>query len=106
MSTAGNLRKPTFVTGGVSPRPMKQQQVKIRTQGDLSRYLEECSGQAPIMEGHVCKDISKPRVFDRFRRRYFVLYRGVLLYYNYKSQFDKDKRKGFVSYYTMTHYLW
>ena len=74
-------------------------QVKIRTQEDLTKYLEICSGQAPIMEGHVCKDITKPlSAWDRFRRRYFVLYHGMLLYYSYKSQYEKDRKKSFVSY--------
>lgn len=72
-------------------------QVKIRTQEDLTTYLEKCSGQTPIMEGHVCKDITKSRTLGRFRRRYFILYRGVLLYYNYKSQYEKDKGKCLVS---------
>lgn len=79
-----------------SPRP-----VKIRTHTDLAEYLEICSSQTPLMEGHLCKDISKPKIFDKFRRRYFILYRGILLYYNYKSQYEMDKRKGLVSCCTM-----
>lgn len=70
----------------------------LRTRKDLTQYLQICSGQEPIMEGHACKDISKPKPFDKFRRRYFILYRGVLLYYNYKSQYEVDKSKGLVSY--------
>lgn len=68
--------------------------VKIRTSEDVTRYLEICSTRTPIMEGHVCKDIHKPTVFDKFRRRYFILYRGVLLYYSSKFQYETDKRKG------------
>lgn len=71
--------------------------VNIRTNEELVEYLEVCSGQTPIMEGHLCKDISKPKIFDKFRRRYFILFRGVLLYYNYKSQYEVDKSRGLVS---------
>lgn len=89
-------------SGGELEEPMGAKtdtmQVKIRTQEDLTKYLETCSGQSPIKEGHVCKDITKPMsTLDRFRKRYFVLYHGVLLYYKYKSQYEKDRKKGFVS---------
>lgn len=71
--------------------------VRIRTSEDLAEYLAMCSNQSPIMEGYACKDVSKPTIFGRFRRRYFILYRGVLLYYNHRSQYEADKRKSFVS---------
>ena len=72
--------------------------VKIDTGDDLIDYLKFCSTQTPIAEGHGCKDIGRPTIpLDRFRRRYFVLFKGLLLYYNYKSQYEIDRKNDLVS---------
>lgn len=72
--------------------------VKIDTGDDLMNYLTFCSTQTPIAEGHGCKDIGRPTIqLDRFRRRYFVLFKGLLLYYNYKSQYEIDRKNNLVS---------
>lgn len=79
----------------------KSGQIKIRNSEDLVKYLEICSGEEPLVEGYLCKDISYPSFFDRFRRRYFVLHDGLLLYYKHKSHYNKDKSNGLVSRYSM-----
>lgn len=72
--------------------------VTIDTGDDLTNYLKFCSTQTPIAEGHGCKDIGRPTIpLDRFRRRYFVLFKGLLLYYNYKSQYEIDRKNDLVS---------
>ena len=70
---------------------------KISTYDDLTMKLEKCSIQAPLMEGYGCKDVSRARSFEPFRRRYFVLYKDLLIYYHHKSQYEKDKKNGLVS---------
>lgn len=75
----------------------KSGQIKIGNSEDLVKYLEICSGEEPLAEGHICKDIRYPTIFNRFRRRYFVLYNGLLLYYRHKALYNSDKRKGLVS---------
>ena len=71
--------------------------VKIRSDEELEKYLQICSTQPPLAEGHGCKDVEKFRTFARFRKRYFVLYEGLLLYYDHKSSYDRDKKNGLVS---------
>ena len=62
--------------------------------------LLSLSNQTPILRGHVFKQSS-----DRFRhkydllsfkKRYFVLYKGVLLYYVHESNFEKDLHRKLV----------
>ena len=81
----------TSGTSGASNPP------KITSHDDLIMRLEKCSLQSPLMEGYGCKDVSKARALEPFRRRYFVLYNGLLLYYHHKSHFEKDKKNGLVS---------
>ena len=101
------LHKKTSVQKKI-PSPLKLQQSpepliperslsKISSHDDLALKLEKCSIQSPLMEGYGCKDIRKSRTFEPFRRRYFVLYNEVLIYYQHKAQFEKDKKRGLVS---------
>lgn len=82
-----------------TPRPHQPERSlsKISSYDDLALKLEKCSIQTPLMEGYGCKDVRKSRTFEPFRRRYFVLYNEVLIYYQHKAQFEKDKKKGLVS---------
>ena len=70
---------------------------KIQDRKDVLKYLDICSREEPIIEGHGCKDIERDGIFASYRRRYFVLYDGLLLYYCHKSEFEKDKKNGLVS---------
>lgn len=72
--------------------------VKINTCEDLEKYLAICSTEAPIAEGYVCKDTRRSKSFEKFRRRYFVLHNGVLLYYNHRSEYIRDQKNGLVCY--------
>lgn len=74
-----------------------EEKADIHNKADVAKYLEKYSLQDPIYEGYGCKDINKTRSLERFRRRYFVLYEGVLLYYKHKSNYQRDKRNGLVS---------
>lgn len=70
---------------------------KIRSREDLEKYLQLCSTQPPLAEGHGCKDVtSRHRSLDKYKKRYFVLYSGILLYYDHKSSYNKDRRNGLV----------
>ncbi len=86
----------------VSPDPTPQparSAPKISSYDDLAMKLEKCSIKTPLLEGYGCKDVSRSRTFEPFRRRYFVLYKDLLIYYHHKSHFEKDKKNGLVSYY-------
>ena len=69
---------------------------RIESKEDLTNYLEACCMQEPSYQGYGCKDISTFGFIENFRRRYFVLYCGLLLYYKHKSNFDKDRKHGLV----------
>lgn len=74
--------------------------VKIKDSDDLTKYLQLCSQLQPIAEGYVCKDVRKQRAtFEKFRKRYFVLYQGLLVYYNHKSEYTRDKKNGLVNFF-------
>ena len=88
--------------------PLQQYQPKIYTDEEaLKKYLQACSTEPPLAESYGCKDIDQCAcvTFERYRRRYFVLYRGVLLYYSHKSHFDRDRKNGFVSYWLHTNLM-
>lgn len=76
----------------------KQKKYEVENKADVSLYLKEvCSTREPILEGHGCKDMSKAWSIFGFHRKYFVLYEGILLYYDHKSSYFKDRTKGLVS---------
>ena len=80
-----------------NPTSKVRPRVNIQSMEDIEKYLETFSLQDPIYEGYGCKDTSKSRSFERFRRRYFILFEGLLLYYEHKSQYNRDKKNGLVS---------
>ncbi len=72
----------------------------LKDGADVTMYLKEvCSVQEPLLEGHGCKDMSKTWLIVVFHRKYFVLYHGVLVYYDHQSGYSHDKKKGLVSEY-------
>ena len=95
LSQATEKKRPIDVQLAPSVQPAAS--VKIES---IEKYLEVCSTQPPLAEGHGCKDVHKLKTFDKFRRRYFVLYEGLLLYYNHKSCYVRDKKNGLVSMHT------
>jgi len=75
-----------------------RKKIDLDSEIDVQAYLKEvCTIVEPIIEGHGCKDWNKSRSLFGFHRKYFVLYHGILLYYDHKSNYMQDKTKGLVS---------
>ena len=55
----------------------------------------------PILQGHVFKQSShgfgSKFGLISFKKRYFVLFDGVLMYYRHQSSYEKDKHHSMVS---------
>ncbi len=68
----------------------------------LSRDSTTAEGATtPILQGHVFKQsshgIGSKIGLISFKKRYFVLFNGVLMYYRHQSSYEKDKHHGLVS---------
>ena len=54
----------------------------------------------PVLQGHVFKrstsGIGPKMGIVTFKKRYFVLYVGVLLYYEHESSYERDKHQKLV----------
>ena len=75
----------------------RRKKIDLDTDVDVRAYLNQvCTILEPVIEGHGCKDSSKTRSWFGFHRKYFVLYDGILLYYDHKSNYLQDKSKGLV----------
>lgn len=84
--------------------PLLARSSKDSKHKEVQLLLQEINFSRPFYEGYVYKCKSDPgnRVmtkFNSFNKRYFVLFAGVILYYNHKKEYLEDLKYGLVRYY-------
>ena len=73
------------------------EEFELASYDSVAKYLQEvCCEKEPILEGRGCKERSTPSLLGKFHRKYFVLYDRVLLYYDDRLEYLRDKKHGLV----------
>lgn len=73
----------------------------------VQKILKGVDLHNPLFEGHVFKQKGDNKFINSlncFNRRYFVLYPGIILYYEHRGEFREDLKFGMVSVIIVTCY--
>lgn len=90
--------------------PLVARPSKDSANKEVQLMINDIDLRNPLHEGHVfkCKSDNSSMhpllaFFNSFNRRYFVLFPGVILYYEHKREYHEDLKYGLVRIYPCIH---